>query len=783
MGAIKSLREKNEPALKKKKVLGRIQHMFEKNNPDAKDEDDKLGRIGSLRGKAEELFSNDGNNNSTKRSFQDPSLAGVGISLDKFKGKFEATNSEEPVVLSKGVTIKKKEIPSALIFEQKLMEQNKAENNSPVRQNSTDWSWKKKDTSELAVQNAIAIHGNSKEDERKARASEREQRRNDRQRELLDDIHSMNRRLMKKDAIKEHEEKMKEYAEFMSEIQNYLNEPDKSASESTFKDDIQNYINVVGSSIASNRARHKSNEKKLVTRKSSKIDNLPTHNQPKMKVGIQDIKNKLSESGNTFVRKEPVGESMTAPGNKNNVKSMKQKLVDQYFSQMNGSNNDTSVQKSESGLLGIASESISKTKDLFETKTREDQMVPEQNSTFKKKCVNVPSIFTQNSQTENEEDTAIRKSSYEWKYKKKSIQDFQKFIDENKDFVPSEISQGCANIASKLAENEVIDDNKDNNIVTDKNEIRSIEEYNSLMKAVDTYLEAPDKSTKEINFKSEVERYLDLIEEPDTKITKNSPAKNDNIVVRRPKKLDLSQYEQNASRPQSQYENFSSPFDDTDSNKKPNSKSIKNLQNKLLAETGKSMAKEELQLHIAGADQMKKAYEKLNKPKDNTLLSAPTAKLQKTFAQLKDEIAPEKSLEILKSEQQNPEWKWKQKSMKDLDTSIKMFEDHGINTPAKIEEQHKKLVETNDYLHSRLAVPNSSKDAEEIKKLQELRDQEIENFLHEMKSYIEKPSATNKESSLKSGITDYLDLIEDETNEMIMPKQENKMAEGKKKKD
>jgi len=141
-----------------------------------------------------------------------------------------------------------------------------------------------------------------------------------------------------------------------------------------------------------------------------------------------------------------------------------------------------------------------------------------------------------------------------------------------------------------------------------------------------------------------------------------------------------------------------------------------------------------------------------------------------TFAQLKDEIVPEKSLEILKSEQKNTEWKWKQKSMKDLDTSIKMFEDHGINTPAKIEEQHKKLVETNDYLHSKLAVSNSSKDAEEIKKLQELRDQEIENFLQEMKSYIEKPSASNKESSLKSGITDYLDLIEDETNDIVMPK-------------
>ena len=135
--------------------------MFEKNVPDSKDGDDKTGRIGSIKGKAEELFSNDGNNNSTKKSFQDTSLSGVGTVRDKFKEKFEAT-SDEPMTLFKGVTIKKKDIPSALVFEQKLKEQSQAQNNSPVRQASTDWSWKKKDPKELAVQSTIAIHGESK---------------------------------------------------------------------------------------------------------------------------------------------------------------------------------------------------------------------------------------------------------------------------------------------------------------------------------------------------------------------------------------------------------------------------------------------------------------------------------------------------------------------------------------------------------------------------------------------------------------------------------------------
>lgn len=765
--AIKSLREKNEPALKKKKVLGRIQHMFEKNVPESKDDENKIGRVGSLKGKADQLFSNDGNNNSTKKSFQDPSLSGVGIVRDKFKEKFEVT-PDEPMTLFKGGPIKKKDIPSALVFEQKLKEQSQAQNNSPVRQASTDWSWKKTDPKELAVQNTIAIHGESKP--QKSKTAEREQRRNDQHRELLADIHDMNKRLMKKNAIKEHEEKMNEYGEFMSEIQNYLNEPDKSASESTFKDDIQNYINVVGSSIVSNKTRHKSNEKKMSAAQKVKEQNNSNTNHPKLKIGIADIKNKLSESGNTFVQKEREPEILGSNQLKNNVKSMKQKLVDQYFSQMNTPQQpDISLQKCESGPVAV-SESISKTKDLFETKAREDQLnisEPNSSSTFKKKSVNVPSIFTQNLQDESptEEDPSIRKSSFEWKYKKKSILDFQQFLDENKGLVPNEISQGCANIATNLTEGHDLNMKTENDVI-DKSEERSIEEYNTLMKAVDCYLAAPDKSTNEIDFKSEVERYLDLIEVPERVSNQTIPTNNDSNVVRRPKKLDLSQYA-NGSRPKSQYENLLAQVEETDIapvTKKPNSKSIKNLQNKLLLETGKLMEKEDLQLHIAGADQIKKAYEKLNKSEDKALLSAPKSTLQKTFAQMKDEIAPETTLENLKAKHTKKEWTWKQKSMSALNTSIKMFKNHGINTPAKIEEQHKKIVQTNEYLRSKEVAAKSSNDVEEIKKLQDLRDEEIEIFLREMKVYIEKPSSTNKESSLKSGITDYLDLIDDETH-------------------
>ena len=59
-----------------------------------------------------------------------------------------------------------------------------------------------------------------------SRSTRREQEKADRQRDLLADIKTINTRLLKKDAVKEHEQKMQEYASFMQEIQEYLNEPD-----------------------------------------------------------------------------------------------------------------------------------------------------------------------------------------------------------------------------------------------------------------------------------------------------------------------------------------------------------------------------------------------------------------------------------------------------------------------------------------------------------------------------------------------------------------------------
>merc|ERR1712223_2279793 len=143
---------------------------------------------------------------------------GVGGVLDSVKNKFENKEDDQPIPISRGVPLVKKEMAAAKTFEQIEL--------------------KKKDKEQLHQElNKTDEDVNDPKPEKKL--SSRAKKAADRQRELLEDIHALNSRLSKKNALKEHETKMEEYSKFMDEIQDYLVEPDQCNEESTFKDDIK----------------------------------------------------------------------------------------------------------------------------------------------------------------------------------------------------------------------------------------------------------------------------------------------------------------------------------------------------------------------------------------------------------------------------------------------------------------------------------------------------------------------------------------------------------------
>ena len=152
-------REKNEPAFKKRKVLDRIQHVFEKNMAEDGGQSKKTAKVGSVRGKADEMFNKDdvaATAGSGRKNFQDSSLSGISSVLNKVKDRFEVKD-EGPVSISHGVSIKKKNIPAAETFAMMELKQQKESLNAAKTSsaNNEDWSWKKKDPKQLVSQYPI----------------------------------------------------------------------------------------------------------------------------------------------------------------------------------------------------------------------------------------------------------------------------------------------------------------------------------------------------------------------------------------------------------------------------------------------------------------------------------------------------------------------------------------------------------------------------------------------------------------------------------------------------
>lgn len=695
---MKGKREKAEPALKRKKVLGRIQHMFEKDTGDEIEQCRKSQKVGSIKGMAQDLFQKEDEMSVKKSSFQDTSLAGVSNVLNSVKNKFEA-KEEEPLPISRGVQMKKKNIPAALTFElNEQMMQKDALASPKSKTQDTDWSWKKKDPQQLAVESTIAQYGESKQ---KTHKSDRERKRAERQRELLDDIHSVNKRLAKKDAIKEHEEKMKEYTEFMAEIQEYLNEPDKSVEESSFKNDIQSYIKIAASKAP--KKKKSKEEKKQVNK------NTPS--------GINEIKEKLTYSSVYQTKDSIVPMQLTCGAN---VETLKTNLLQKP---------DT-TESFQREVNSASKNSVSNIKDIFENET-EDTNCSLEKVRVKKKLIHIPAPV---------EPDVVKKSCYEWTYKKKSIQDMQLFMASHKQYMTPTVCKAVEEVGDNLAN--TIEDN-------DADE-KEIVEYNQLMEEVEQYLNAPDRSADEIEFKTELEKYMDLVEEPVKDISKQA------IVKRRPQRLDITLF--NRALDQSpeiiDEQNVSPSY-----HKSKENKLVRELQSKLMQEFNKPLTKEEILVHNAGTDYIKKGYEKLNRQEEITLMAAPKITAQRSFSDYKNELEScTKTLEELKGEQQSAKWKWKQKTMGDLHNYMK---EHSEMVPSLIVLQNKNLLQAEKEIQIQQDGSQTEQEWNVVRQLQIDQCNDMDCFLENVKHYLNAPTITEKESAIKSGIQSYIDLIDE----------------------
>ena len=695
----KEQREKAEPAFKQKKVLGRIQNLFQKKLEDEESKKMPL-KIGSVKEKANELFIK----NEDCQPKQNDLLVNNGGILNSVKSKFES-KGEEPIPVAHGVPMKKKDIPAALTFarnEEKFLKDAEVINDKPRQE--IEWSWKKKNPAEL-LENSTGINM-SKVDSKKEMKLKKSF---DRQKELLDDIHEVNTRLAKKNALKEHEGKMEAISKFMDEIQQYLVEPDQDAEEATFKDDIKSFIHA-------KVAKKKVPKAKIASATKAEVSNNV----------INKIKEQLLLQGNDSLDSK-FSDSVITGGGK--IEALKESIMQQYLGE--------TLQKANQVEQDVEiKNSVNSMKEMFEN----DQASEENNTTERTK---VKKKLVQVNETKEESSSPVqKKNSYEWKYKKKSIQELQNFMSSNKVFVSEKVNDAVENVGDLLEAAAMNDDN------SDVNEAIQIEGYSKMMTEVDRYLNAPDNCNEEIEFKEQLEKYLDVVEMP----SKEKETFNTSTLTRKPKKLNLSLY----------FRNDDSSDKDSDRSptliKSKENTAVKELQNKIFFnETSEQLpsSPKDVVIHNAGTSSLKRGFEKLNKQEDQVLVSAPKITPQKFFG---DDIYTNSAipLEKLKAESQETTWKWKQKTIGDLHTYMSGYLSHASK---EIVESHKNILKADIELQNEQSRTNN---VEAIKKITKEREDEMENFLSNVKDYLEKPTESTKEDSLKNGIQSYLDLMEDE---------------------
>merc|ERR1711892_461154 len=181
------IEERKQAAKKKKKVLERFQHVFDKD-----ESEQKTGvKVGTIQDRLTNFLESKETQNT--KVFEDNVFVGVSDVMSKFKNKLETQEDETPALFSRG-EIRRKANPTALKFERMNTEEDDIML-SPKAQVQKDWNWKKKTAEELQVE----VGGNEStisEPEKKKSRNFQDTKFN----ELLADINAVKQRMNERDA-------------------------------------------------------------------------------------------------------------------------------------------------------------------------------------------------------------------------------------------------------------------------------------------------------------------------------------------------------------------------------------------------------------------------------------------------------------------------------------------------------------------------------------------------------------------------------------------------------
>ena len=393
---------------------------------------------------------------------------------------------------------------------------------------------------------------------------------------------------------------------------------------------------------------------------------------------------------------------------------------------------ESDSQKVVQSYSKVSQEKIKGIKDKYEELGMPEE--PRELYSMKRKLKVVPV------HTETLEPTKKERVQYQWKYKQKGIEELQKFLMENKERVEKKSDE--KKTAATYVPTFTVENLTNRNI---EDEDKKMAEFDKFMEEMHEYLETDTLNEEESTFKWGIHAYLDLIEEdseskPGVKYEKKEKRILPEHVAPKMADIKAKLQEQSAVRDaEEKSETMIGKVDTSFLQKDNTERQIKKTCIEVPATAGKMRAQFEEQ--DKPVEEMERVVVKrklidfgVKNTKDNGQVAA-------------------------KREVSSHQWKYKQKSLAELQEFISKNKDIAPNSLV-VKSKEVRKIDSSALLSKSNQLMSNIED----------KEGEFNEFMDELEDFLGKSSHSKEEDSVKEGIQGYLDLIDDQESEAAVPK-------------
>ena len=270
--------------------------------------------------------------------------------------------------------------------------------------------------------------------------------------------------------LADEEKRMEEFESFMEGIHEYLEKDTANETESDFKWQIQSYLDF----IEDEQKPPISARPQKVEKKAERVSNIE---------GLQStaaLKQKLFEGLNKTIEKESVA----------NIGRVNTSFLENQSTEYQGARTLPDIKENHTKSM----------RDTFEQDNSEEQTL--ERIVVRKKLFDP--MYPDEKYQEQKPEVKV-----DWKYKKKTLNELQSFINSNKDMAPKcFLDKTLSTSKPKINASELLNQSSNLNISMQEKE----NDFENFMKELETFTSKTSATDEEVKFKTELRGYLDLID-------------------------------------------------------------------------------------------------------------------------------------------------------------------------------------------------------------------------------------------------------------------------------